>query len=144
MLIGLNPLLSPELLYALRAMGHGDEIVIVDANYPATNSTEQPIRLDGVDAPAVLKAILSVMPLDTYVKNAAFSMQNVTDPDQIPEAVQLFQSIINDLTDSSPEIKQLERFAFYEHAKKAFAIVQTGETRHYGNLILKKGVLPST
>lgn len=144
MLIGLDPLLSPELLYALRAMGHGDEIVIVDANFPASSTTEQLIRLDGVDAPTALKAILSITPLDIYVENAAFSMQDVSDPDNLPAAVQTFQSIINDLCSSPHEIKQLERFAFYEHAKKAFAIVQTGETRHFGNLILKKGVLPST
>lgn len=144
MLIGLDPLLSPELLYALRAMGHGDEIAIVDSNFPASSSTDQLIRLDGIDAPAALKAILSVMPLDIYVENAAFSMENASDPDNLPDAVKTFQSIINDLSSPSHEIKQQERFAFYEHAKKTFAIIQTGETRHYGNLILKKGVLPSS
>lgn len=144
MLIGLDPLLSPELLYALRAMGHGDEIVIVDANYPASSSTDQLIRLDGVDAPAALKAILSIMPLDIYVDDAAFSMEDASDPDNLPSAVQTFQSIINEISSSSHDIKQLERFAFYEQANKAFAIVQTGETRHFGNIILKKGVLPST
>lgn len=144
MLIGLDPLLSPELLYALRAMGHGDEIVIVDANYPASSSTEQLIRLDGVDAPAALKAILSIMPLDIYVENAAFTMEDASDSENLPAAVQTFQAIINELSSSSHDIKQLERFAFYEHANKAFAIVQTGETRHFGNIILKKGVLPST
>ncbi|MEW7006309.1 RbsD/FucU family protein [Lentilitoribacter sp. EG35] len=143
MLIGLDPILSPELLYALRAMGHGDEIAIVDANYPASSSTEQLIRLDGVDAPTALKAVLSVTPLDIYVEDAAFSMQDAGDPDNLPAAVQTFQTIINDVCNSSHNIKQLERFAFYEHAKNAFAIVQTGETRHYGNIILKKGVLPS-
>lgn len=144
MLIGIDPLLSPELLYALRAMGHGDEIVIVDANYPASSATDRLIRLDGVDAPLALKAVLSIMPLDNYVEHAAFSMQDARNPDDLPAAVQTFQSIIDELSSSAHEIKQLERFAFYEHAKSAFAIVQTGERRHYGNIILKKGVLPST
>lgn len=135
--MGLDTLLFPEILYPLRAMGHGDEIAIVDSNYPASSSTDQLILIDVVDAPAALIAILSVMQLDIYVKNAS-------DPDNFPTAVQIFQSIINDLSSSSHEIKQLEGFAFYEHAKRAFVIVQTGETRHYGNLFLKKSVLPST
>lgn len=143
MLIGINPLLSPDLLSILRAMGHGDEIVIADANFPATSCTDRLVRLDGISASDVVDAVLSVMPLDTYVETAAFSMENAASPQSFPQIVEVFQKSIDNATDGTIKIKQLERFAFYEQAKQAFAIVQTGEGRHFGNLILKKGVLPS-
>lgn len=144
MLRGLDPILSPDLLFILRAMGHGDEIVIADANFPGTSNTNRLVRLDGVDATRTVQAILSVMPLDSYVDAAAFSMQNLAEPEVLPPVVQAFQKVINDTADHPSAIEQMERFAFYDRAKTAFAIVQTGETRHFGNLILKKGVLAST
>lgn len=144
MLIGLDPLLSPDLLHCLRAMGHGDEIVLVDANFPANSSTSRLIRLDGILATDALQAILSVMPLDAYVDAPAISMENAAEPDVRPKIVREFQNIINATADAPREIVQEERFAFYVRAKQAYAIVQTGETRHFGNLILKKGVLPSS
>lgn len=144
MLRGLDPILSPDLLYILRAMGHGDDIVVADANFPGTSCTKRLVRLDGIDATRAVEAILSVMPLDSYVDAAAFSMQNAADPEVFPAVVQEFQSVINSTADAPSEIQQIERFAFYEQAKTAFAVVQTGETRHFGNLILKKGVLAST
>lgn len=141
MLRNIDPILSPDLLYALRAMGHGDEIVISDANFPGTSSGPTCIRADGSTASDVLKAILSVMPLDAFVEDPALTMQVVGDPDAIPEAVADFQDIINEVADTPAQIQTLERFAFYDRAATAFAIVQTGERRLYGNIILKKGVI---
>ncbi|MEP0233705.1 MULTISPECIES: RbsD/FucU domain-containing protein [Roseibium] len=140
MLRGLPSLLSPDLLYVLRSMGHGDEIVIVDANFPADSNSEILVRLDGLPAPDVLEAILQVMPLDTYDPTPALTMEVVGDPDNVPPVVTIFQEIINRVADAPATISPLERFAFYSRAEKAFAIVQTGETRLYGNIILKKGV----
>jgi len=115
MLHNINPILSPELLYALRAMGHGDEIALVDSNYPAE--------------------------LDTFVPDPVHCMQVVDDPDAIPDTVKDFQKIIDESADAPRDIKFLERFAFYDRAANAFAVVQTGERRLYGNIILKKGVI---
>lgn len=143
MLIGINPLLSPDLLSILRAMGHGDEIVIADANFPGFSTARQLVRLDGISAPDAIAAILSVMPLDSFVDDPAISMENASNPTELPTVVQEFQDVIDNVADCPRQISQLERFAFYERAKSAFAIVQTGELRHFGNLIIKKGVLQS-
>lgn len=141
MLHNIPSLLSPDLLHALRAMGHGDEITIADANFPAESLGPRCVRLDGVDATATLRAILTVMPLDTFVDDPALSMAVVGDPAAVPDAVKDFQSIIDTVADAPRPIQSLERFAFYDRAQKSFAVVQTGETRLYGNLILKKGVI---
>ena len=141
MLRNLDPILSPDLLYALRAMGHGNEIVLADANFPGESLGPTCIRADGSTASEVLKAVLSVMPLDSYVPDPALTMQVVGEPDTIPEAVADFQTIINETADNPVRIQTLERFAFYERAATAFAIVQTGERRLFGNIILKKGVI---
>jgi L-fucose mutarotase len=142
MLRGIDPILSPDLLRILRAMGHGDEIVIADANFPAEASGPPVVRLDGVNATRALRAILGVMPLDSFVDDPAMSMQMVDDPDGIPPVVAAFQEIVDTIADHPARIRPLERFAFYARARSAFAIVQTGERRLYGNIILKKGVLP--
>lgn len=141
MLRGLSPLLSPDLLHALRAMGHGNDIVIADANFPATSLADRCIRLDGISATDTLKAILQVMPLDTFVPDPARTMQVVGNADEVPEIVSDFQKLINDTADNPSQVTPIERHAFYDVASKAFAIVQTGETRLYGNIILKKGVI---
>ncbi len=141
MLRNIDPILSPELLYILRAMGHGDEIVIADANFPGSSSGPDCIRADGSSASEVLQAVLSVMPLDTFVPDPALSMQVVGDPDAVPDAVADFQRIIDATADNPARIQGLDRFAFYARAATAFAIVQTGERRLYGNIILKKGVI---
>ena len=143
MLRGIDPILSPDLLRILRAMGHGDELVIADANFPGESSARTLVRLDGVDATQALHAVLSVMPLDAFVDDPAISMQIVDDPENLPPVVARFQEIIDTVADNPAPIKPVERFAFYERARRAFAIVQTGEQRHYGNIIVKKGVLPS-
>jgi L-fucose mutarotase len=141
MLRNIPPILSPDLLFSLRAMGHGDEIVIGDANFPATSLASRCHRLDGLSATDVLKAILTVMPLDSFVSDPAIVMEVVDDPDAVPTVVAAFQTVINKTADHPTTIRSLERFSFYDRAKTAFAIVQTGETQLYGNIILKKGVI---
>jgi L-fucose mutarotase len=130
MLRGIDPILSPDLLRILRAMGHGDEIVVADANFPAEASARTLVRLDGVAAAEVLRAILSVMPLDTFVDDPAMSMQMVDNPEGVPPVVAEFQRIIDRVADHPARIRPLERFSFYERARNAFAIVQTGERQH--------------
>ncbi|MEL7460492.1 MAG: RbsD/FucU domain-containing protein [Pseudomonadota bacterium] len=141
MLHNIDPILSPDLLYALRAMGHGDEIALVDANFPGTSTGPTCIRADGSTASEILRAVLALMPLDTFVDDPALCMAVVGNPDTQPEAVQDFQTIINDVADAPRPIQSLERFAFYDRAATVFAVVQTGERRLYGNIILKKGVI---
>lgn len=141
MLRNIPPILSPEILWSLRAMGHGDELVIVDANFPATALGARCHRLDGVTATNVLQAVLTVMPLDSYVPDPALVMEVVGDPDAVPPIVAEFQTITTQTADNPATLGALERFAFYERAKTAFAIIQTGETRLYGNIIVKKGVI---
>ena len=138
MLHNIAPILSPDLLWTLRAMGHGDEIVIADANFPAQSSGPRCIRLDGISATDTVAAILTLLPLDTFVPSPAHTMQVVDDPNTVPEIVSEFQALIPDY-----KIAPLERFSFYDRAAKAFAVVQTGETRLYGNIILTKGVIGS-
>ena len=143
MLRNLDPLLSPDLLHALASMGHGDEIVIADANFPGASTGPLCLRADGSSASDVLRAVLSVMPLDTFVPDPALTMQVVGDAAAVPEAVAEFQTIIDTIADAPAPIATLERFAFYDRASTAFAVVQTGERRLYGNIILKKGVIAS-
>jgi L-fucose mutarotase len=139
MLINIDPILSPDLLHALRAMGHGDEIAIVDANFPGTSMAQQLIRLDGISVTRATEAVLSVMPLDDFVDVPAVTMEVVGGPDEVPPAVSELRAVVGD----RGRCGTVERFAFYERAKECFAIVQTGETRLYGNIILKKGVVRS-
>jgi L-fucose mutarotase len=141
MLKGIDPLLGPQLLSALRAMGHGDDIVIVDANFPAASCGRPVIRLDGADAPRALQAILSVMPLDDFVPEAAWRMEVVGDPGAEMPIFALFRQILADGVGEAFRLASLERFAFYQRAKGASAIVVTGEARLYGNVLLKKGVV---
>ncbi len=141
MLKGLDPLLSPELLQALRAMGHGDLITIVDANYPAASAGPQVIRLTGVTTTAAAEAILSVMPLDEFVDETAWCMAVVGDPSADEPIFGEFRSAILRHEGDRYGLFKLERFQFYKRASASFAIVATGERRLYGNLILKKGVV---
>lgn len=149
MLKGLDPLLGADLLHVLRSMGHGDELTICDSNFPADQVARQTvsgrlIRLDGVDLARTLQAILSVMPLDTFTAHAAYRMEVVGDPAQIPPVMQQAQAVIDRAEGRPFPMAALERFAFYERARKAYAVVATGEPRFYGNVILTKGVIPPT
>jgi L-fucose mutarotase len=141
MLKGLDPLLGTDLLSVLRAMGHGDELVIVDANFPAATMGRRVVRLDGVSAPRALEAVLTVMPLDDFVDEACARMQVVGDPDAVPEVCAEFQKVIDAAEGGRFRLAAIERFAFYERARQAFALVQTGEARLYGNVLLKMGVV---
>lgn len=143
MLRNIPPILSPDLLWTLRAMGHGDDLVIADANFPATALGARCHRLDGLTATDVLQAVLTVLPLDRYVQNPVVVMEVVDDPDATPPIVAEFQKITTMTADNPATLDKLERFAFYDRAKSAFAIIQTGEARLYGNIILKKGVIGS-
>lgn len=140
MLKNIPHILSPELLHALQAMGHGDEITIVDGNYPGASAGPRLIRADGHSGTDLLEAILSLMPLDDFVPDPAVVMQVVGDAGQVPPVVSEYSRIV---TRYEPAMKltSLERFAFYKRANAGYAIVQTGEQRLYGNIILKKGVI---
>jgi L-fucose mutarotase len=141
MLKGLDPLLNADLLHVLRAMGHGDELVIVDANFPATTLGRRVVRMDGVSATRALEVILTVLPLDDFVAEPCARMEVVGDPDAVPAICQEFQQIIDRAEGGKFQLARIERFAFYERARAAFALVQTGETRLYGNVLLKMGVV---
>jgi len=142
MLIGINPVISPELLDALFRMGHGDEIVLADAFFPGDSMNSRVIRADGIRIPALLDGILSLINLDSYVSDPVAMMAPVIG-DKLDESVEKsYRNIIDKHWPETPVIERIERFAFYERAKKAFAVLMTGETVKYGNIILKKGVIP--
>lgn len=141
MLKGLDPLLSPDLLHALATMGHGDEIAVVDAHFPGATMAKRLVRLDGSNATDVIRAIASVMPLDTFVEAPAAGMQVVGDPQKVPDAVADFGQALDRAEGRKIRIEMIERHAFYRRSREAYAIVQTGERRTYANLILKKGVV---
>jgi L-fucose mutarotase len=142
MLRNIDPLLTPDLLKILREMGHGDEIVIVDANYPAATDARRLVYLPGASATDALRAILSLMPLDTYVDCAAYGMAVVGEPDRVEPMHADFQTVIDEVALEDVTLERLERFAFYDRARTAFAVVSTAERRLYGNILLKKGVIP--
>jgi L-fucose mutarotase len=145
MLKGLDPLLSPELLQILASMGHGDTIAIVDANFPAASHAQRLVRLPGVLAPRALDAVLSVMPLDDFDSGAAFFMQVVGDPSAVPPIFDEFRRAIASHDEPAAHaVVSLERHAFYARAQSAYAIIATGETRLYGNVLLVKGVVRTT
>lgn len=146
MLKGINPLLNADVLYALRAMGHGDFLVISDSNFPAESIARKTVlgkllRLDASAAMAVA-AILSLMPLDTFIDDAAARMEVVGKPSEILPVQMEVQAAINTAEGKNWPLTSIERFAFYEKAKKAFCVIQTDERRFYGCFILTKGVIP--
>jgi L-fucose mutarotase len=141
MLKGLDPLLTPDLLWALRAMGHGDDIVIADTNFPATTVGRRVIRLDGVPGPRLLEAVLSVLPLDDFVPDPALRIEVVGEPEAEPEVCAAYAAILRRPEHGGVDLAGLERFAFYERARSAFAVVASGESRLYGCILLKKGVI---
>lgn len=146
MLKGINPLLNADVLQALRAMGHGDDLIIADTNFPADSVARQTVlgRLLRIDAPAadVVKAVLSLYPLDNFVDDAAARMEIVGKPDEIPAVQQEVQSEIDAAEGKAWPMISVERYAFYERAKKAYCVIQTGERRFYGCFAFRKGVVP--
>ena len=141
MLKGIHPLLTPELLYAIAAMGHGDEIAIVDANFPAASLGPRLIEIRGASSPHLLDAVLTRFPLDTRSVPAVFTMEVVGDPSAVPDPVMDFAEVFTRHRLDDCEMGTLERHAFYERAKRAFALVRSGEIRPYGNILLIKGVV---
>jgi len=142
MLKGISPIISPELLYTLHVMGHGDEIVLADAHSPADSLHENTIRADGLKIQDLLAGILPFFEIDVYVDDPIAMMEAVSGDTLDPAVEESYLIPINRHFPDAPKIKQIDRFAFYERAKNAFAIVITGELVKYGNIILKKGVTP--
>lgn len=147
MLKNIDPILSADLLHTLRAMGHGDELVICDANFPGASTAAEtvlgaPIDMTGVDSTTrVARAVLSVFPLDGFVDQPAFRMEVIDQPQEILEVHREFQAEIDHAAGRNWPMGSIERFAFYERAKRAYAVVTTGERRGYGCFILIKGVI---
>ncbi|KAM4851458.1 fucose mutarotase isoform 2-T2 [Thomomys bottae] len=146
---GIPALLSPELLFALARMGHGDEIVLADANFPTSSICQcgpAEIRADGLGIPVLLEAVLKLLPLDTYVESPAAVMELVPSDKErgLKTPVWKDYELLLLRAGCTKALVTIERFEFYERAKKAFAIVATGETALYGNIILKKGTLALT
>ena len=141
MLNGLSPLLTPELLKILCEMGHGDEIVLADGNFPSEAIGQRVVRLDAHVGTDVLKAIMSVFPIDTYSDPNAFLMEVVPGDNVETPIWDEYSHIMKESEGETVRIGHIERFAFYERAKKAYAVIATGETALYANLILKKGVI---
>lgn len=139
MLKGIPNIISPELLKILDEMGHGDEIVIGDGNFPAASNAQRLIRCDGHNVPELLDAILQLMPLDTYVDSPVMLMQT-TNGDPTPEIWAEYQNIVNK-NNGETKMSEIERFAFYERTRKAYAVIATSEMALYANIILKKGVV---
>jgi L-fucose mutarotase len=140
MLKTLNRLHTPELLHVLASMGHGDELAIVDAHFPAVSMARRLVRLDSADLPEVVDACLQLMPLDAFVPAPALRMEMGHAKDEVPACQRECQPLIDKHEGKSVPLVGIERFAFYERAKQAFAIVATGEQRPYGCLLFKKGV----
>jgi L-fucose mutarotase len=142
MLIGISPLLSPELLSVLCRMGHGDEIVLADAHFPGESCNPRVVRADGLKVADLLDAVLPLFALDTYVDSPVFMMAPSAGDSLDPAVEAAYRRVIHKHWPRTPPIVRVERSAFYEQAGRAFAVVMTGETAKYGNIILKKGVTP--
>jgi L-fucose mutarotase len=147
MLKNIDPLLNADVLYALRAMGHGDRLVICDTNFPADSIARRTaigrlLRIDNVSAARAVAAVLSVLPLDTFVDDAAIRMEIVSKPDEVPPVQQEVQAEIDCAEGKSWPLVGIERHAFYEKARTAYCVIATGERRFYGCFLFSKGVIP--
>ena len=147
MLKGISPLLNADVLYAIRAMGHGDDLIICDTNFPADSIARQTrlgklLRIDNVTAGEAAAAILSLYPLDSFVDDAAGRMEIVGSPHEVPPVQQEVQRAVDAAEGKAWPMIGIERYAFYERAKQAYCVVQTGERRFYGCFAFRKGVVP--
>ena len=147
MLKGIDPRLNAEVLHSLRAMGHGDVLIIADTNFPSDSVasatvTGKLLRMENLTCAEAAQAILSVYPLDTFVPDFAGRMEVVGAPDEIPAVQAEVQAEINAAEGSIRPMQSIERFAFYDMAKQAYAVIQTGERRFYGCFMFRKGVIP--
>lgn len=146
MLKGLDPALNADVLYALKSMGHGDELIVSDLNFPSDSIAGQTVvgevlRIENVSAARAVKAILSVMPLDSFVDHPALRMEIVGKPGEIPPVQAEVQREIDAAEGRPWPMASIERFAFYERAKNAYCVIQSGERRFYGCFVFKKGVI---
>ena len=145
MLKGIDPLLNADVLHALRAMGHGDDLIICDINFPADSVASETVlgSVLRIDAPAarVVRAVLSVYPLDTFVNDAAARMEVVGKPNEILPVMAEVQVEIDRAEGRAWPMISIERYAFYDRAKAAYAVIQTHERRFYGCFALRKGVI---
>lgn len=147
MLKGIDPRLNADVLYVLRAMGHGDTLILSDTNFPADSIAQQTtygslLRMENLTAGAAAEVILSVFPLDTFVDDFAARMEVVGAPDQVEPTQAEVQAAIDAAEGQPRQMLSIERFAFYDMAKKAYAVIQTGERRFYGCFMFRKGVIP--
>ena len=147
MLKGIDPRLNADVLYALRAMGHGDYLVLSDTNFPSDSVAKETklrrlLRMENLTSAEAVEAILSVMPLDTFIDNAAERMEIVGKPKEIPPVQKEVQKVIDKAEGKSWPMIAVERYAFYERAKQAYCVIQTGERRFYGCFAFRKGVVP--
>jgi L-fucose mutarotase len=147
MLKGIDPVLNADVLHALKSMGHGDDLIIADMNFPSDSIARQTVhgkllKLENVTAGRAAEAILSLMPLDSFVPHPALRMEIVGKPGEVPPVQLEVQAAIDKAEGKPSPMGSIERFAFYEAAKKSYVVIQTGERRFYGCFIFKKGVLP--
>ncbi len=147
MLKGVDSRLNADVLYVLRAMGHGDALIIADTNFPSDSVSRSTVygdllRMENLTAAQAIEAILSVYPLDTFVDDFAARMEIVGEPDTVPPVQQEVQDAIDAAEDGHRAMVSIERFAFYDVAKNSYAVIQTGERRFYGCFMLRKGVIP--
>ena len=141
MLKGIPEIVDPELLYVLACLGHGDELAIVDRNYPADSTGQRVVYLRGVDVTTAAEAILSLVPVDTFVDEPVVRMQVVGAPEEIPDVQREFAEIVSASAGREVRVGSLERFAFYERVRSAYAVVATSESRPYGCFLLTTGVV---
>lgn len=146
MLKGIDPRLTADVLHCLRAMGHGDLLVLADTNFPADSVaratvTGRLLRMDNLTSAEAAAAVLSVLPLDTFVEDHAARMQVVGEPATVPTVQAEVQTVIDRADGREPRMVGIERFAFYDMARKAYAVIQTGERRFYGCFAFRKGVI---
>ncbi|MBS7697250.1 MULTISPECIES: RbsD/FucU domain-containing protein [unclassified Chelatococcus] len=146
MLKGVDPLLTPDLLWVLAAMGHGDDIAIVDANFPAeavarATASGRLVRLPELNLARAVRAVLSLLPIDDFVSDPVRRMEVVGDRDTVPPIQQEVQRVVDAAAGRALPAEGIERFAFYDAARKAFAVVQVGDLRPYGCFLVRKGVI---
>ena len=142
MLIGIPPCVGPDVLSILYRMGHGDELVLADAFFCGETFGKRLVRADGIRIPELLDGILGLMNLDDFVSDPVVMMQPKAGDSLDEAAIRSYRAMVDRHWPETPPIVHMERFAFYERAKQAFAVIMTGETVKYGNIILKKGVVP--
>lgn len=143
MLVGISPLIGPDLLSTLYRMGHGDEIVFADSFFPAETFGREVVRKDGIRIPALLDAVLPLFALDTYVESPVTMMAPVPGDQLDPDVEAAYRAVVDRHAPQTAPFARIDRFQFYERAGNAFAVVVTGETVKYGNVILTKGITPS-